>query len=89
MKILIMHKKCIALISYKYGMNSRNVGCTVCFFFRAFHLTSVRREVKGECVLVEMMYVFDAISLTLNPELVCHDKNVLIIKVTYVLHLGK
>ena len=44
---------------------------------------------KGECVLVEMMYVFDEISLTLNPELVCHDKNVLIIKVTYVLHLGK
>ena len=84
MKILIMHKKCIALISYKYGMNSRNVGCTVCFF-RAF----VRREVKGECVLVEMMYVFDEISLTLNPELVCHDKNVLIIKVAYVLHLGK
>lgn len=88
MKILIMHKKCIALISYKYGMNSRNVGCTVCFF-RVFHLTSVRREVKGECVLVEMMYVFDEISLTLNPELVCHDKNVLIIKVAYVLHLGK
>ena len=88
MKILIMHKKCIALISYKYGMNSRNGGCTVCFF-RAFHLTSVRREVKGECVLVEMMYVFDEISLTLNPELVCHDKNVLIIKVAYVLHLGK
>ena len=58
-------------------------------FFRAFHLTSVRREVKGECVLVEMMYVFDEISLTLNPELVCHDKNVLIIKVAYVLHLGK
>ena len=88
MKILIMHKKCIALISYKYGMNSRNVGCTVCFF-RAFHLTSVRREVKGECVLVEMMYVFDEISLTLNTELVCHDKKVLIIKVAYVLHLGK
>ena len=33
--------------------------------------------------------VFDEISLTLNPELVCHDKNVLIIKVAYVLHLGK
>ena len=63
----------MALISYKYGINSGNVGCTVCFF-RAFHLTSVRREVKGECVLVEMMYVFDEISLTLNPELVCHDK---------------
>lgn len=44
------------------------------FFFRAFHLTSVRREVKGECVLVEMMYVFDEISLTLNPELVCYDE---------------
>ena len=59
------------------------------FFFRAFHLTSVRREVKSECVSEEMVYVFDEISLTLNPELVCHDKNVLIIKVTYVLHLGK
>ena len=83
-----MHKKCIELFSYIFVLNSRYVGCTVCFF-RAFHLTSVRREVKGECVLGEMMYVFDEISLTLNPELVCHDKNVLIIKVAYVLHLGK
>jgi len=32
------------------------------------------REVKRSCVPVEMMYVFDEISLTLNPELVCHDK---------------
>ena len=39
---------------------------------------------------MEMVYVFDEISLTLNPELVCYDeKNVLIIAVTYVLHLGK
>ena len=73
MKILIMHKKCIALISYKYGMNSRNVGCVV-YSFRLFHLTSVGREVKSECVSEEMVYVFDEISLTLNPELVCHDK---------------
>ena len=88
MKILIMHKKCIALISYKCGINLRNVGCVV-YSFRLFHLTSVGREVKSECVSEEMVYVFDEISLTLNPELVCHDKNVLIIKVTYVLHLGK
>ena len=65
----------MVLISYEYGINSRNVGCMVCFFFfRAFYLTSVRGEVRGECVPVEMVYVFDEISLTLNPELVCHDK---------------
>ena len=38
------------------------------FFFRAFYLTSVRGEVRGECVPVEMVYVFDEISLTLNPD---------------------
>ena len=54
----------MALISFKYGINSGNVGCVVCSF-RAFHLSSMP---------VEMMYVFDEISLTLNPELVCHDK---------------
>ena len=54
----------MVLISYEYGINSRNVGCMVCFFFRAFYLTSVR----GECVPVEMVYVFDEISLTLNPD---------------------
>ena len=86
--MLIIYKKYMTLISYKYGINSGNVGCVVCSF-RAFHLTSMGREVKRSCVPVEMMYVFDEISLTLNPELVCHDKNVLIIKVTYVLHLGK
>ncbi|MFR7879735.1 MAG: hypothetical protein ACLU4J_26905 [Butyricimonas paravirosa] len=40
--------------------------------FRAFHLTSVGRS--EESCAVEMVYVFDEISLTLNPELVCHDK---------------
>ena len=39
-----------------------------------FHLTSVGCEVKRGCVLVEMVYVFDEISLTLNPELVCYDE---------------
>ena len=73
MKMLIKYKKCVELISYEYGINSGNVGCTVCSF-RVFHLTSVGREVKSECVSEEMVYVFDEISLTLNPELVCHDK---------------
>lgn len=67
MKMLIKYKKCVELISYEYGINSGNVGCTVCSF-RVFHLTSVG------CVLVEMVYVFDEISLTLNPELVCYDE---------------
>ena len=59
----------MVLISYEYGINSRNVGCMVgFFFFRAFYLTSVRGEVRGECVPVEMVYVFDEISLTLNPD---------------------
>lgn len=49
--------------------------CRLCgVSFRLFHLTSVGREVKSECVSEEMVYVFDEISLTLNPELVCHDK---------------
>ena len=73
MKMLIIYKKYMTLISYKYGINSGNVGCVVCSF-RAFHLTSMGREVKSECVSEEMVYVFDEISLTLNPELVCHDK---------------
>ena len=66
--MLIKYKKCVELISYEYGINSGNVGCMVCFFFRAFYLTSVRGEVRGECVPVEMVYVFDEISLTLNPD---------------------
>ena len=73
MKMLIKYKKCVELISYEYGINSGNVGCTVCSF-RVFHLTSVVCEVKRGCVLVEMVYVFDEISLTLNPELVCYDE---------------
>ena len=73
MKMLIIYKKYMTLISYKYGINSGNVGCVV-YSFRLFHLTSVGREVKSECVSEEMVYVFDEISLTLNPELVCHDK---------------
>ena len=85
--MLIIYKKHGFLIACKCGINLRNVGCVV-YSFRLFHLTSVGREVKSECVSEEMVYVFDEISLTLNPELVCHDKNVLIIKVTYVSHLG-
>ena len=73
MKMLIIYKKHGFLIAYKCGINLRNVGCVV-YSFRLFHLTSVGREVKSECVSEEMVYVFDEISLTLNPELVCHDK---------------
>ena len=48
MKMLIKYKKCVELISYEYGINSGNVGCTVCSF-RVFHLTSVGCEVKRVC----------------------------------------
>lgn len=73
MKMLIIYKKHGALIACKCGINSGNVGCVV-YSFRASYLTSVGCEVKSECVPEEMVYVFDEISLTLNPELVCHDK---------------
>lgn len=71
--MLIIYKKCVVLISCKYGRGSGNVGCMVCSF-RVFHLTSVGREMKRVCVPVGMMCVFDEISLTLNPESVCYDE---------------